>query len=189
MDLKDLSDYIKSLLRSDAEVITAFFMGGLVTAMIGFWLRLWKFQKNLDGEIARKDAEIARLVLDLALAEIAKKDKDAELARKDRQVADSGARAATSEGRSLELADLLALLRQRDATLTEQNAAMETLCAGLNGENNHLRQAVQAAEADSATLRTQLVHALAEARHWAKWYKNIEEENARLAESASLQED
>ena len=165
MDLKELSAYLIGLLRSDPEVVAAFLMGVLITSMAVFWLRLRLFSgHDAVTELARKDAEIAR--------------RDTELVRKDAQIAVLEAKLAILEAR---IADI--------PPFPERFAAMEARLAELNTENQCLRRDKQAAEADAEDLRTKLAQALAEARHWAKWYKNIEDENTRLAESRSFQED
>ena len=170
MELKELAAYLTSLLRSDPEVIVSFFMGVLLTVLVGFWLRRWSSSGHDAGvELARKDSEIAR--------------KDAELARKDVQIAGIEAGLAILDRRLLEEENLVADLRRRVPT-----AADSANRAHLEAENRELRQVNRAIEAEAEDLRTRLSHALDEVNHWAKWSKLFDEENARLAENGSLRE-
>lgn len=183
MDLKDLSVYLTGLLRSEPEVIAAFFMGVLVAGMLGIWLRRRLFSSYDAGiELARRDADIAR--------------RDTDLARKDVHVAAVEAKLAIVESRLSEEEKLVATLRRQglvalhsgEHSPTERFAAMEATCAELNAENLRLRQDKQSAEADAADLRAKLARARDEVVHWAKWAR-VHEENAQLSETGSLKEE
>jgi len=170
MDLKELSAYLTSLLRSEAEVIASFIMGVLVTILLAFWLRRWMSSGSDAGvDLARKDAEIAR--------------KDAELARKDVQNAGLEAKLVILEKRLFEQELLVTSLRRQDEPSIDK-----TSYDRLKTENQELRQSKQSIEADLADSRTKLSQALDEVNHWAKWSKVFDEENARLAEIGSLKE-
>ena len=183
MDLKDLSAYLTGLLRSEPEVITAFFMGILLTGMLAFWLRHRLFSSYDAGlEFARRDAEIAR--------------RDTDLARKDAHIAVVEARLAIVESRLSEEEKLVESLRRQGLGLLPSGehsptglfAAMEADRADLSADNLRLRQDKQAAEAAVADLRSKLAQARDEVAHWAKWAR-VHEENAQLAEIGSLKED
>ena len=170
MELKELSAYLTSLLRSEAEVVASFFMGVFLTLVLAFWLRRWiSSGSDVGVDLARKDAEIAR--------------KDAELARKDVQNAGLEAKLAILERRLLDEENLVANLRRQDATSGDS-----ARYAQLKAENQELRKINQSIEAEAANLRTKLAQAVDEANHWAKWSKVFDEENARLMETGSLRE-
>lgn len=179
MDLRDLSAYLTGILRSEPEVIAAFFMGILLTGMLGFWLRHRLFSTYDAGiEFARRDAEIAR--------------RDTDLARKDAHIAVVEAKLAIVESRLSEEEKLDAtrhrqgqvFLPSGELSLTKRFAAVEAHCAELDAENVRLRQVKQSAEADAADLRAKLVQARDEVVHWAKWAR-VHEENAQLSETGS----
>ncbi len=183
MDLKDLSAYLTSLLRSEPEVVTAFFMGILLTGMLGFWLRHRLFSSYDAGiGLARRDAEIAR--------------RDTDLARKDAHIAVVEAKLAIVESRLSEEQKLVATLRGQVVVLprpgehspTGRFAAMEADCAELIAENQRLRRDKQSASADAADLRAKLAQARDEVAHWAKWAR-VHEEHAQHSETGSLKED
>jgi chromosome segregation ATPase len=182
MDLKDLSVYLTGLLRSEPEVITAFFMGILLSGMLGFWLR-HRLLPSYDAgvELARRDADIAR--------------RDTDLARKDAHIAAVEAKLAIVESRLSEEERLVVTLRRQGLVLLhpdehsriERFAALEADCAELSAENLRLRQDRQSAEAVAADLRAKLAQARDEVDHWAKWAR-VYEENAQLLETGSLKE-
>jgi hypothetical protein len=163
MDLKDLSAYLTVLLRSGPEVVAAFFMGILLTGMLGFWLRHRLFSSYDAGiKVARRDAEIDR---------------------KDAHIAVVEAKLAVAESRLSEETKLIATLRGQGFV----SYATEATCADLRAENLCLRQDKQSAEADAADLRAKLAQARDEVDHWAKW-AIVHEENAQLAAIGSLKE-
>ena len=183
MDLRDLSMYLTGLLRSGPEVVAAFFMGILLTGVLGFWLRHRLFSSYDAGiEFARRDAEIAR--------------RDTDLARRVADLAVLEAKLAIVEARLSEEEKLVVTFRRQglvsphsgEASLTERFAAAEANCEQLRAENIQLRRDKQSAEAVVVNLRAELAQARDEVVHWSKWAR-VHEENAQLLETGSVKED
>lgn len=183
MNLMDLSVYLTGLLRGEPEVVAAFFMGILLTGILGFWLRRRLFSSYDAGiEFARRDAEIAR--------------RDTDLARKDAHIAVVEATLAIVKSRLSEEEQLVVTLRRQgsvplspgEPSPAERFAAIGANCAELSAENLQLRQDKQSAGAEAVDLRAKLAQARDEVAHWAKWAR-VHEENVQLLESGSLKED
>lgn len=167
MDLKDLSVYLTGLLRSEPEVITAFFMGTLITGMLGFWLRHRLFSSyDARFELARRDTDLARKEAHLAAVETKLAIVESRLSEEEKPVV-----TYRRQG--------LVLLHSGEPPLIERLAAMEVSCAGLSAENLRLLRDKQRAEADAADLRAKLAQAQDEVVHWTKWAR-VHEENAQL---------
>ena len=183
MNPQELSAYLTGLLRGEAEAITSFIMGVLLTGMLVFALRRWVFPRGEPaGELARKDAELAR--------------KDTEIARKDVQIAKIEAKLVSLEetvskqnkpSNALlpDIATFLVPLMSSSSNGAD-NAGAQSQAAQLEAENQQLKQANQALELTVEQLRKELAQVSGELAHSAKWLNRLNEENARLTESGSL---
>lgn len=122
MNPLDLFHFLTNLLRTEAEVIAAFFVGVALTVVGAYMVRRWVFpQKDAEADLSKKDAEIAR--------------KDAELARKEtenvqlQQRLESESKQAKTAGKKhlrekTELLDAIDQLQQQAAETKNNHATL-----------------------------------------------------------------